>query len=82
MVKVVGELGSGKRTTRELANVVYEVRRFCKPSAKAIRPTERAVDGAMYRSLRATGVTMERGGIEKRGRRKRRVMVYKKNSAT
>lgn len=82
MVKVVGELGSGKRSTEKLANVVYEVRTFCKPSAKAVKPTKRAIDSAMYRSLRVTGVTMERGGTEKRGRRKRRVIVYKKKSAT
>jgi hypothetical protein len=81
MVKVINQLGPGERSTGKLANVVYEVRRFYKGTANAIKPTERAVDGAMYRSLRATGVTMERG-IEKKKGRSKRIIVYRKNSAT
>jgi hypothetical protein len=81
MVKVMGELGPGKRSTAKLANIVYEVRRFHRDT-KAVRPTERAVDGAMYRSLRATGVIMERGETERNGGRKRRIIVYSKSSTT
>lgn len=81
MVEIMGQLGPGKRSTAKLANVVYEVRKFRKDT-KAVKPAERAVDGAMYRSLRATGVIMERGGTEMIGRRKRRVIVYVNNPAT
>lgn len=79
IIKVVGALGPGSRPTEELADVVYSVRNFNK-SGEAAKPTERAVDGAMFRALRATGAIMERGEVEKEDGKKKIIIVYSINS--
>jgi hypothetical protein len=77
LLNVLDQVSPQKKTSTELAEKVYEVRKIS-AGDEAVKPSARAVHAAAYRSLRIPGVTSEREFRDlKKGKRKP-VIVYSK----